>query len=328
MMVGGYFAYLGYAATTYIAGEVKDASKKLPKILLVIPLIIIFAFVTMALLLTYASASVGQITLQNGDKWSFFEAYSFLSWGGGNLSQAGLPLFRANGAIIAGMSGIGLGLGSLNILVFLFAILWIVNDIPAMVLTASRIMFAMSFDRVLPASFGSVSKRFHSPVNATIAVGVFAVLGCLGESGVLWTGGSWSPGGTIGNLLNSIFSNGFYATDLVEQAFLTFFAIALVLLPYRRKRIYEAAPFKPGGRLGVTAIGVAGVTANLIFVWLVLASPQDSYNILAPNSDNLFALGFDLLLGLIGALIYAYFRRGPSRKDVDYATIFSEIPPE
>jgi amino acid transporter len=326
-MIGAYFAYLGYAATTYIAGEVKDANQRLPKILLAAPIVIMATYVTMTLLLTYASASVGQITLPNGHKWSFYEAYSFLSYGGGSLSEAGLP-FRANGIVIAGMSGIGLGLGSLNILVFLFGILWIVNDVPPFVLTASRIVFAMSFDRVLPASFSNVNNRFHSPVNAGLLVGLFSVFGCLTLTGVISTGGSWSPGGAIGDLLNGIFNNGFYAMDLIEQVFLTLFAVALVLLPYRRRRIFDAAPFKPGGKLGVTAIGIAGVTANLVFGWLVLASPLDSYNILAANSDNLFALGFDILLGLSGAVIYGYYRWGPPRKEIDYATIFSEVPPE
>ena len=68
--------------------------------------------------------------------------------------------------------------------------------------------------------------------------------------------------------------------------------------------------------------------ANLIIGWAVLTSSTDQYNILAPNSGTWYALGFDLLLGIIGVAIYGYYRWGPSKKHVDYAGIFSEIPPE
>ena len=33
-MIGAYFAYIGYAASTFVAGEVKEANKSLPKVLL------------------------------------------------------------------------------------------------------------------------------------------------------------------------------------------------------------------------------------------------------------------------------------------------------
>jgi hypothetical protein len=78
----------------------------------------------------------------------------------------------------------------------------------------------------------------------------------------------------------------------------------------------------------VVAIGLAGLIANLIIAWLILTSPLDAYDILAPTSANWFTLGFTLLLGVAGGLIYAYYRFGPSRKEVHYSTIYSEIPPE
>ena len=91
---------------------------------------------------------------------------------------------------------------------------------------------------------------------------------------------------------------------------------------------YDAAPFKPGGRLGVITIGLGGLIANLIISWTVLTIPQDSYNVLSATHDNFFALGFDILVGLIGCLIYVYYRYGPKRKETDYFAIFSELPPE
>ena len=62
-----------------------------------------------------------------------------------------------------------------------------------------------------------------------------------------------------------------------------------MLLPYRRPKIYEASPIKWGGKTGLAFIGVLGVVANLVLDWMILTAPADSYNILAPTSDNWFA---------------------------------------
>jgi amino acid transporter len=298
-------------------------------VLIIATIVILVMYVVMAYMATYAAASVGQTTLPNGDRWSFFDAYSFLSYSA-SLSQAGVPQLTIRVQTIAEMIGLGLGMGEVNsILLFLFAILWIVNDFPPFVLTASRILFAMSLDGVLPKSLVKVN-RFHSPVYAVILVGVFAVLGALGAGGscVICTGGSWSPGGPLGNALNAIFVDGVPSTDLLDAIFFSLFSLAVLLLPFRQKQFFDRAYFKPGGKLGVATVGVAGLIANSLIGWEVLISPGDSYNILAPTSDNLYALGFTALLGVIGTLIYAFYRFGPSNEKVNYSAIFSEIPPE
>jgi hypothetical protein len=109
--------------------------------------------------------------------------------------------------------------------------------------------------------------------------------------------------------------------------FFSLFSLAVLLFPFRQKRLFDRAYFKPGGKLGVATIGLAGLIANLVIGWEVLISPGDSYNILAPNSDNWFALGFTVLVGVIGCLIYGYYRLRLKDK-VDYQAIFSEVPPE
>jgi hypothetical protein len=165
-------------------------------------------------------------------------------------------------------------------------------------------------------------------VNATIVSGLFALLGCFSESGVLATGGSWNPGGWLGSSLSSIFSIGVASTDIFDGFFFTLFTLCLVLLPFRRPEIYETSVIKVGGKIGVATIGFAGFAANLALDYMILTASQDSYNILSPTSDNWFAIGFSLLLTLIGACVYAYYRWGPTKKGTDYQTIFAQIPPE
>lgn len=327
-LLGAYFAFVGYAAVTFVVGEVKDPSRNLPKAVIIAPLVIMIIYVTMTAFATYAAAAVGQTTLPDGNRWSFFEAYSYLSWGGGSLQQAGVPNIGFWTVVIVSMVQTGVGLGSLSILLFAFSVLWLANDLPPMILAASRIIFAMSFDGVLPISFSKVSDRFHSPLYAAILVGIFAVPGALGESCIVCNGGSWGQSGVVGDVLTNVFSNGVFAVDLLDAAFFSLFALAVVLFPFRQKQVYESAPFKPGGKLGVVVIGLAGLIANLVIAWSILTSPQDSYNILSLTPANWFALQFTAFLGIIGTLIYAYYRFGPPRKERDYSAIFSEIPPE
>lgn len=327
-MIGAYFAYIGYAASTFVAGEVKEANKSLPRVLLLSSVIIIVMYVIVSTLGAYATTALGVVTLPNGHVWSLFEAWGFLSYKG-SLSAAGVPTISGWTTTVAAMTGLGMGLGNLNILLVLFGVLWVTNDIPPFILTASRILFAMAFDRVLPASLANVNERFHSPVNATIVTGVFGLLGVVSETI------SDFGNGMLGTALKSIgaysiFAIGVASTDLFDAVFFTLFALALVFLPFRKKtiRIFETAPFKIGGKMGMAAIGVAGVIANLVLDWMILTSPKDAYNILAPTSDNWIAIGFTVFLGIVGALMYWYYKYGPSRKEVDYATIFAEIPPE
>jgi amino acid transporter len=316
-MIGAYFAYTGYAASTFVAGEVKEANKTLPRVLLLSSVIIIIVYVTVSSLAAYASAAVGRVTLPNGDVWSFFEAYAYLSYGGGSLAKAGLPVVKAWSTTIAGITGIGLGLSSLNWLVLIFAIFWVANDIPPFILTGSRILFAMAFDRVLPNSIANVNERFHSPVNATIVTGVFAaVFGVVSETLGDYTSGTIAAAvGGPSSPLYPFFLNAVGNTDLFDAVFFSFFALSLVLLPLRKSRaqIYDSAPVKYGGKTGMLTIGVVGVLANLYLDYMIVSAEYSTAYTL-------------VIFGVIGAIIYAYYKY--SKKDVDYSTIFAQIPPE
>jgi len=316
-MIGAYFAYVGYAASTFVAGEVKEANKTLPRVLLLSSCIIIFLYVLVSSLAAFATSALGRVTLANGDVWSYFEAYAYLSYGAGHLASTGLPLIKAWSTTVAAITGIGLGLSSLNWLVLIFAIFWVSNDIPPFILTASRILFAMAFDRVLPNKLADVNERFHSPVNATVVCGIFAILGCFSESGVLSLGGSWNPGpGFLGGGLDFIFSTGVASTDIFDACFFTLFALSLVFLPYRKSaaRIFETAPVKYGGKPGMAFIGIVGVLANLYLDYMIIEAEYQAFWMLVAT-------------GILAALIYAYYKYGKA-KEVDYSTIFAQIPPE
>ncbi len=58
-MIGAYFAYIGYAASTFVAGEVKEANKSLPKVLLLSSVIIMVAYMVVSGLGAYADRGSG-----------------------------------------------------------------------------------------------------------------------------------------------------------------------------------------------------------------------------------------------------------------------------
>jgi APA family basic amino acid/polyamine antiporter len=318
-MTGAYFAYVGYAASTFVAGEVKEANKTLPKVLLLSSVIIMVVYLIVSGLAAYSASALGRVTLPNGNVWTFFEAYAWLSYGSGDLVKAGVPAIKAWSTSLAGMTGIGLGLSSLNWLVLIFAIFWVANDIPPFILTASRILFAMAFDRVLPNSLANVNERFHSPLNATVVTGLFGVIGVfsetLGDFGSGAIGSAFASVGGTNGFVYQFFLNGVGNTDILDALFFTFFALSLVFLPLRKSRakIYESSPIKYGGKAGMVTIGAVAVIANLFLDYMI---------IVAEGSTAWVVVFF----GVIGAIVYAYYKYG--KKDVDYSTIFAEIPPE
>jgi APA family basic amino acid/polyamine antiporter len=327
-MLGAYWSYIGYAASTFVAGEIKEANKTLPRTLFIAGILIVLVYMAVSMG-TYLGTKVAVTPDGN---WSLFSAFAFLSWSGkGSLAAAGLPGIKAWSTVVAGFSGAGMGLASLNILLVIFGVFWIANDIPPFILTASRILFAMSFDRVMPESLSAVNERFHSPVNATIVTGIVGLLGVASESGVFSVGASYNPWKNV--MLDNIFSTGVGTTDLYDGIFFTVFALALLFFPFRKKEIFDKAPWKPGGVATAVIIGLVAFIGNLYLDYAFLFSSRGSFNLGAlpyskdPFTDG-FALWFTIFLIVVGGLVYGYYKMRARTTGVDYSTIFTEIPPE
>jgi amino acid transporter len=175
--IGTYWAFIGFAASTFVGGEVKEAGKALPKTLFAANIIIVLLYVTISYVSSHAAMLVGKI----GD-YSFFSAYSFLSYGGGTLPEG---VGKAWMPVIAGFSAAGMGMQWFLALIPIFAVLWVANDIPPFIITSSRIIFAMAFDRVLPEKLSEVNERWHSPTAAIIVTMFVAFIGNFAESDFL-----------------------------------------------------------------------------------------------------------------------------------------------
>jgi amino acid transporter len=301
--VGSYFAYIGFAASTFVGGEVKEAGKALPRTLFAANIIIIVLYVSMSYVSAHAAMLAGKI----GD-YSFLSSYAYLSYGVAGGLPAGVG--RAWMPVIAGFAAIGGGMQWFLTLIPIFAVLWVANDIPPFVITSSRILFAMSFDRVLPEKLSAVNERWHSPTNAIIVTMLIAFLGNFSESDIFVKYNV--P--VLAQYLSS--SGGVTATDIWDALFFLLASIAGMLFVFRRKDIYEKSAFKPG-KWVVVGIGVAATAANIFLLYLLALGFQYA----EPWILTVFLL-------VVGAAIYYYYRSKGSRVGVDYATIYAEIPPE
>ncbi|MEM3608831.1 MAG: APC family permease, partial [Candidatus Bathyarchaeia archaeon] len=246
---GAFWAYMGWYATTFLAGEVKEANKKLPMVLLASGVIIMVVYLLASSLSAAAAMSLEPYTDAAGHQWSFFQYYAWLSYAvDRDVVKAAIPGFQSAWSTgLASMIARGMGLDWLSWLIALGGMLWVANDIPPFLLVASRTFFAMSFDRMMPEAFSYVSERWHAPVWSIIITAVFAIPACMAEADF--------PAGAASYLAFA----GVVGTDIFDAFFLTMFCVSCMLLPLERKDIYERAAVKHS----IGAVVLLGFIATL-----------------------------------------------------------------
>jgi amino acid transporter len=125
----------------------------------------------------------------------------------------------------------------------------------------TRIMVAMSLDRLLPEWMSRVHERFHTPVNAHIAYFLASIPVILAYNLV---------GGWIGLTLGVTFACGYVFIIT---------CLAGALLPYRAKEVYDASPgakYTVSGYVGVL-FTLLGVLAFIYTSWVLAPQAFASY---------------------------------------------------
>jgi APA family basic amino acid/polyamine antiporter len=178
----------------------------------------------------------------------------------------------------------------------------------------TRVMVAMSLDRLLPEMVSRVSDRFRTPVNAHVIYFVASLP-------VIWLYNNFAYGEGDGAITWTSLTLG--VTFACGYVFVGT-ALAGALLPYRAKALYEASPgaaYKVAGVPLVTIVGLLGTVAGVIFLWLFLTSPE-----LGLTSDLAYYVVGGILLFALGWYLVTYFVRRSAGINVGYA--FKEVPPE
>jgi APA family basic amino acid/polyamine antiporter len=179
----------------------------------------------------------------------------------------------------------------------------------------TRVMVAMSLDRLLPEMVSRVSDRFHTPVNAHVIyfIASLPVIWLYSNFALENADGSTTTWASI--TLGVTFGCGYVFIGT---------ALAGALLPYRAKALYEASPgskYKFAGIPLVTIVGLIGTAAGLYFLYLFLLSPE-----LGMNSTLAYTVSAGVIIFALGWYIVTKLARRSSGINVDYA--FKEIPPE
>jgi len=318
-LAGAFWAYMGWYSVTFIAGEIKEANKKLPKVVVVSGLIIMLVYLGASSFSAISTMGVETRTIDN-HQWSFFQAYSWLSYGPEAAQDAAATIPKFQDAWSTGIASIiaqGMDLGWLSLLIAVAGVLWLANDIPPFLLVASRTMFAMSFDRMMPEKLAEVSERWHSPTWALIITGIFGIVGCIAEA---------NPVVADIKLGEYVAFAGVVGTDIYDAVFLTLFCISCMLLALERKEIYDRAAVKHS--VG-TVVGL-GAIATLLAGYCLFTFVKESVGfIFAPASigDLASCLGFWGCIA-VGALLYIAYMYRNTTKGIDMRTLYLSIPPE
>jgi APA family basic amino acid/polyamine antiporter len=173
----------------------------------------------------------------------------------------------------------------------------------------SRAVFALSFDRILPARLADINDRFHTPVKAFV---VFAVATIILLS-LLTIPSAAVQLYTLGVGLNVVYMIAFFMTS-----------IALAVLPYRHKQIFETyCPVKQ--KIGsIPAISVLGTASAVSLVF---------YEYVFITNSVFFGVTTSLLEAMAGIIVFFlafYFVMQVYRKrqGLDIMLVYRQLPPE
>jgi amino acid transporter len=176
----------------------------------------------------------------------------------------------------------------------------------------TRVMVAMSLDRLLPEWFSKVNQKFHTPVNAHLAYFLASIPVILAYNMV--------PG-WVGLTLGVTFGCGYVFVIT---------CIAGALLPYKAKELYEASPgskYKIGNVPLITVLGILGGFLGILMVAAFLFAPQlgvlGTWSLANPW-PQVIAIG----IIIISAIWYFLAKASQKSKGINVDFAFKEIPPE
>lgn len=218
-------------------------------------------------------------------------------WYNGELTE--LPIFPFPNLFATVAAGNAL----LGVLVSIGYLMMSVLFIPVQIAIATRLIFAYSFDRLLPQKFTELGRRTHAPTYALIPVLVLSIF-------FLWALVYTTWFTTLSG------SAGLYPCMILA-------CIAAVVMAYRSDEFRSS----PIGRLRlgpVPLIVVAGVLGAVFLTGVFIAYlVNDTYGVNSPTS--LTMIGGSLAIGLIIYVIAVQIRKA---RGIDMSRIYRQIPPE
>ncbi len=287
------FFFMAAPISAYFAGEIKNTQRSMTVGLMG------------GTIMAWVIAAIGILGFLAVFGYTFMSDFGFL--GSLNPSTASLGVFTFNTLLLALVKNpnitflIGMGFG-LAFIAFLSVTL----------LPASRILFAWSFDRLIPERFSSVSSRTQTPVFSLAFVGIL--------TGIVTVIDAYYSA-ALGEVL---------ATTLIVAIAFMPNGFTAALLPFRKKDIYNLAPpiakKKVAGFPLITITGLIQGVGLVIIILLTFLEPAAAGTSTGQISIGAIAV---VLFGLIASILFYPISRAIRKSQgLDLSLVFNEIPPE
>ena len=144
-------SFIGFDAIAQTGNEAKNPTKNIPKAILLAIFIVSIYYILFT------------ISVYNIVPWNFVADESLIK----DITAPGLLSY-----VLPPFWGI---------LIILGATIALINDLPAMILSVSRLMFAWSKDKIFPDKVSSIHEKYSTPYISIIIVGVVASIGSIGS---------------------------------------------------------------------------------------------------------------------------------------------------
>ena len=192
-----------------------------------------------------------------------------------------------------------------TILIVAGAAVALINDLPAMLLSVSRLVFAWAEDGVFPKSVARIHQTRHTPHIALVLSGLMASLSIFG----------------------SHFAGDFFlGVDILVTSMLLNFIVmcaAVLALPHRNPRIAKDVTVLRSRRLQIP-VAVAGImllgTFLVVHLWKDMTADVSAWYL---HSTPLW-----VVVMALATCIYVWELRKMKRDGVDTVALFQTLPPE
>lgn len=268
-------SFIGFDAIAQAGGEAKRPTKTLPKaIFLAITIVGSFYFLF-------------TISMYHAVPWGYI------------AEQAQLKDITAPG-LIGPLLPVGL-----SVAILFGAAIALINDIPAMLLSVSRLVFAWADDGIFPNSIAKTHHKYQTPHRALYLSGAIASIGVLG----------------------SHFAGDFFLgiDIMVTSMMVNFLLMCLTLIAITKVNPTLAKEIKIVRSLGRQRI-IGGIGVLLLLVFLTVHTLKDL------NADveawYFRSTPVWLIVMGIGSAIYYFKTQALKRKGVNLKTIFTKLPEE
>jgi amino acid transporter len=189
--------------------------------------------------------------------------------------------------------------------------LWFFGWAGTLFLSSTRVIFAAAFDRVLPSWAANISAKRRVPYGSLVLMIVPSIV-----ISAIW---AYKPD------FQAVF------LDATAVLALTFFAttVAAIILPWRRKDLYNASPIANWKIAGIPTITIVGVITGaflLFMLWEWSFNPDNLYG--TTFSKTLNSVWYFVGTYVLAIVIYVVARIVRKRQGIDLARIHHEIPVE